>query len=634
MKPTLSQLKCDILVAGGGPAGVSCALAAARCGANVILCQDRPVLGGNASSEVRMHIVGANGMTEGIPLQCEAREGGIVEEVRLNQCVGNPQRSPSMMDLHLYDLCRRESKLFLMLNTTVTDATVTGNRIQSVNAERLSTHDRFVITAAIFVDCSGDGALGYAAGAAYSMGREARTAYSETLAPVEEDRKTLGSTLLFQARRHPTPMPFLPPPWARKVSAESLKHRPCGQPGGDLNLEYGFWWLEWGGELDTIKDNEVIRDELLAALMGVWDFIKNHSELDAENWALEWCGFLPGKRESRRFIGQHRLCEGDLMESRSFPDAIATGGWPIDTHPPGGIDAIEEPPCHQSPLPYLYDIPLRSCIARDLNNLMFAGRNISATHIAFASTRVMATCSSIGQGAGTAAAFAVQNEMEPGSLPSDPQAIHKIQQQLLRDDALILGCKNEDPRDLARQATITASSEQSNSPASTVIDGWTRSLRSLSPNRGSGVIGAPPDRFPDATHRWRSDPAKGMPAWIGFSWSDPVSIDSIELVFDTGMHRLLTLSMADGYTERMIWGKPQPETARDYTIEIKVNGEWNAVHNERNNYQRHRTHRLEAPIQTSDLRIRILNTNGVDHARLFEARFYPPGAGEPFLQRP
>lgn len=631
MKTKLTQLKSDILVAGGGPAGVSCALAAARCGATVILCQDRPVLGGNASSEVRMHIVGANGMSEGIPLQCEAREGGIVEEIRLNQCVQNPQRSPSMMDLGLYDLCRQEPNLTLMLNTTVTDAVVENDRVKSVTAERLSTNDRFEITSNIYVDCTGDGALGYTAGAAFSMGREAQEEFSESLAPLEEDRKTLGSTLLFQARRHPTPMPFTPPTWARKISPEMLKHRPYGQPGGDLNLEFGFWWLEWGGELDTIKDNEIIRDELLAALLGVWDFIKNHSDLDAENWALEWCGFLPGKRESRRFIGQYKLCERDLMQSRTFPDAIATGGWPIDTHPPRGIDAIDEPPCIQTPLPYLFDIPLSSCIARDLDNLMFAGRNISATHIAFASTRVMATCSAIGQGVGTAAALAIRKAMNPATLPADPQMMNAIQQQLLRNDAMLLGCKNEDPRDLAREANITASSEQTDGPASAVINGWTRSLRNPSKNRREGPIGAPPDRFPDAKHRWMSDPAEGLPAWVCFAWDKQVSIGSIELTFDTGMHRLLTLSMADGYTARMRWGKPQPESVSDYAIETKRDGNWIQIHQEQSNYQRHRTHKLTTPVDTSNLRIRILGTNGIDHARLFEVRLYPPEACGPFL---
>jgi len=632
MKRDLTEMKCDLLVAGGGPAGISCALAATRCGASVILCQDRSVLGGNASSEVRMHIVGANGMTEGIPLQCEAREGGIVEEIRLHQCVQNPQRSPSMMDLRLYDLCRQAPNLTLLLNTTVTSATVENDRIQSITAERPSTNDRFEITAQIYADCTGDGALGYAAGAAYSMGRESEEEYSESLAPQTADQKTLGSTLLFQARKHPQPMPFEPPPWARKFSAESLKHRPFGQPGLDLNLEYGFWWLEWGGELDTIKDNETIRDELLAALMGVWDFIKNDSDVDADNWALEWCGFLPGKRESRRLHGLHMLTERDLIQSRAFPDAIATGGWPIDTHPPGGIDAVDEPPCTQIPLPYLYDIPLSSCIASSIQNLMFAGRNISATHIAFASTRVMATCSAIGQGVGTAAAYAIAREKNLHNIPDDPAACFHIRQQLLRDDALLLGCPHEDPRDLAREAEIQASSELPEGPAISVIDGWTRSLRSPSEDRARSPIGAPPNRFPDATHRWMSDPDKGLPAWITLTWDKAVSIGCIELIFDTGMHRLLTLSMADGYTSRMHWGSPQPETISNYTIEADRDGSWKPFLSIKDNYQRRRTHRLDTPVNTSRIRLQISKTNGIDHARLFEIRVYSPESCEPFLR--
>ena len=171
------------------------------------------------------------------------------------------------------------------------------------------------------------------------------------LAPPQGDRYTLGSTLLFQARQHDRPMPFVAPPWARQFKAEDFRLRPFGQPGYDLGLEYGYWWVEWGGCLDTIRDNERIRDELLAIVLGVWNHIKNESGMDASRWALEWVGFVPGKRESRRFVGQHVLCESDLLNSRAFPDAIAYGGWPIDLHPPGGVDAPELPPCAQHPLP-------------------------------------------------------------------------------------------------------------------------------------------------------------------------------------------------------------------------------------------------------------------------------------------
>ncbi|MBL4575124.1 MAG: FAD-dependent oxidoreductase, partial [Opitutaceae bacterium] len=453
------ELTCDILVAGGGPAGVPCALAAARNGANVILCQDRPVLGGNASSEVRMHIVGANGGMEGIPMESEVRESGIIEEIRLEQALHNPQRSPSMMDLTLYDLCRIEPNLTLFLNTTVTEVLTSGKRTTQVIAERQSTEDRFEITAETFIDCTGDGRVGAEAGAAFIHGREGKEVYGESLAPDLSDKKTLGSSLLFMAKRHDNPMPFKAPTWARHVTAEDLKLRPYASAGSDLDLDYGYWWAEWGGCLDTLKDNEEIRDELLSIFFGVWDFVKNRSGVDADNWALEWFGFLPGKRESRRFIGLHTLTEQDLVESKHFDDAIAYGGWPIDIHPPEGVDAPDKPPCEQTWIPYLFSIPLRSCLTKDIENLMFAGRNISASHVAFASTRVMATCAVVGQGVGTVAALASEKKVTPLQICEDSTLMNRVQQTLLKNDAYLIGIKNNDEKDLARSASISASSE-------------------------------------------------------------------------------------------------------------------------------------------------------------------------------
>ncbi|MFH1570222.1 MAG: FAD-dependent oxidoreductase, partial [Gemmatimonadota bacterium] len=269
-------LDCDVLVAGGGPAGVPCALAAARCGARVGLCQDRSVLGGNASSEVRMHIVGADASgSRGQALATEAREGGIIEEIRLDTAVRNPQRSAAMLDLILYEKCRAEPNLTLLLNTAVTGVEMAGSRIAAARAERQSTEDAFRITARAFVDCTGDGRLGAEAGAPFRHGREGRDEFGEERALPRADGKTLGSSILMVARRHDRPMPFTAPPWARKLTEADLRLRPHATAGVDRGLEYGYWWAEWGGQLDTIKDNETIRDELLAIVLGIWDHIKN-----------------------------------------------------------------------------------------------------------------------------------------------------------------------------------------------------------------------------------------------------------------------------------------------------------------------------------------------------------------------
>ena len=637
------RLECELLVAGGGMAGVCCALAAARLGTRVILVQDRPVLGGNASSEIRMHIVGATGLHAGLPLVLEPREGGLIEEIRLELAVRNPQRSAAMFDLIVYELCRAEPNLAVLLNTTVVAARVVDGCITDVTAERPSTEDRFIIGARALADCTGDGRLALEAGAPFMRGREAASTHGEKLAPATADEQTLGSTILFQAKKHDRPMPYVPPPWVRRFQPADFKYRPFGKGGSDLGLEYGYWWIEWGGTLDTIKDNERIRDELLAISLGVWNHIKNESGLDAAHWALDWIGFLPGKRESRRFLGQHVLSEGDLFASRVFPDAIAFGGWPIDTHPPGGVDAPDEAPCTQHHLPCLYNIPLRSCLAGSLRNLYFAGRNLSATHIAFASTRVMATCAAVGQGVGTAAALALKAAVEPAAIPNSPGLLRQIQQRLLRDDAYLVGVGREDPDDLALLATVSASSAQPGAEGSLVLSAQTRAvhgpavsapadtgnqwasiLQELETGKAHALYtSAPADRALPGTHRWMSDPAAGLPATLELRWAASVVAQEIQLIFDTGLHRFLTLSQADGYTARMMWGRPQPETVRDYRIEAEVAGEWRTLHTEAGNYQRRRVHRFAAPISgVTAIRIVVTATNGLDHARICEVRVY------------
>ncbi len=609
MPVTEQTLECDLLVAGGGIAGVCCALAAARLGARIILCQDRSVLGGNASSEVRMHIVGATGLSGGEELQNELREGGIIEELRLDLAVQNPHRSPALMDLLLYDKCRREPNLTLLLNTTVVSAVVKDGLIREVRAERPSTEDAFIIRAKTFVDCTGDGRLGIEAGAPFMRGRESKAQFGESLAQDEADAKTLGSSIMFQARKHDRAMPFEAPPWARRFTADDFKLRPYGESGFDLGLEYGYWWIEWGGCLDTLKDNERIRDELIAITLGVWDFVKNHSEIDASHWALEWIGFVPGKRESRRFIGQHILTEGDLLTSRAFPDAIAYGGWPIDTHPPEGVDAPEIPPCTQHHLPFIYDIPLRCCVSTGPRNLMFAGRNISASHIAFASTRVMATCAVVGQGVGTAAALALRQNALPADIAADSGLMHAIQQKLLKDDCYLIDAQNGDERDLVRHAAqITASSSQAGAEPGNVRSGHARMVACV-----------PPERIQHGLHRWMSVEA---PAWLEIRWHEPVTLREVVLIFDTGLHRLLTLSQADGYTQKMLWGRPQPETVRDYTLNIETADGWQELVKVEGNYQRRRSHILEQTESATALRIQVTATNGLGHARIVKVRAY------------
>ncbi|HNQ88813.1 MAG TPA: FAD-dependent oxidoreductase [Verrucomicrobiota bacterium] len=588
------DLETDVLVAGGGMAGVCAALAAARHGARVLLVQDRAQLGGNASSEIRMHIVGADchGARPGW------REGGLIEELRLDDAVRNPQRSFSLWDLLLYDKVLRESNITLLLDTTLCGAEVRQGRIERAIARCDRTEHRYRITASQYLDCTGDSRLALEAGAEFRMGREGRDEFGESLAGASADAQTQGSSLLFTARDHGRPMPFQAPPWARTIRPELLEFRRIS------SWEYGYWWIEWGGQLNSIRDDGRIRHELLAIVLGVWNHIKNSGAYPSSaTWALEWIGFLPGKRESRRILGDYVLTQQDLEGRRGEPpDAIAIGGWPMDDHPPSGFDASSQPPFRSIKLEAPYGIPLRSLYSRSLSNLFMAGRNISASHVAFSSSRVMATCACLGQAAGTAAACCVRHRLTPRQLATDPARVRELQQLLLRDDQTLKGLRNEDPLDLARQARATASGSHEASSPQNVIDGWVRD-----PDNGW-------------KHRWGVR-LESAPVWIQLEWEAALVLRRVQITFDTGFHRELTLSAADAVGRRVIRA-PQPETVRDYDLQADPGtGTWQTLAAVRGNHQRLNRHSFN-PTPVQKLRLLIHATHGDPIARVYEIRAY------------
>ena len=589
----LMEMACDVLVAGGGLAGVCAALAAARNGARVVLVQDRARLGGNSSSEVKMHVVGAN-CHKGRP---GWRESGIIEELRLEDAVRNPQRCFELWDLLLYDKIISEPNISLLLDTAVFAAEMNGSVIGSVLA-RCDTSERiYRIRANVYCDCTGDSRLALEAGAEIRYGRESRAAFGESLAPEVPDEQTMGSSILFTSREHDRPMPFRPPAWARKVTAEHLKFRSTNA------WEYGYWWIEWGGELSTIQDNDRIRFELLSIVMGVWDYIKNSGNHPASaNWALDWVGMLPGRREARRLIGDYTLRQQDLL-SGDFSDAVAIGGWPMDDHPPGGFDRPDLPPANQVRIPRVYDIPLRCLYSRNVSNLIMAGRNISATHVALSSTRVMATCSVIGQAAGTAAALCARARTTPHDFARSAENVRWLQQVLLRDDQTIRDLRNEDRDDLARLASVCASAESPGTPSANVINGVTRDIPGGSINR------------------WSAPQGPGG-AWIELSWPKPQSISCVQITFDSGFARELTLSASDDVNEGIIRG-PQPETVKDYEIQHRpdAGGEFRELVEVRGNHQRLKRHVFQ-PVKTEAIRVHVSATNGDALARIFEIRCY------------
>ena len=480
----VTELSCDFCVVGGGLSGLCAAIAAARGGAKVVLMQDRPVLGGNCSSEIRMWVRGASGRHN--------RETGILSELEEENIYRNPTLNYSLWDSVLYEKVRAEQNITLLLNCTCLSAEAEGGRVRSVTGWQLNTYTFFVVSAPLFADCSGDSVLAPLVGAEYRMGREGNDEYGERIGPAVGDDKTMGMSCLIQARETDRPVPFIAPEWANVYEtdedfdyvARGREMRFYGRAdnyhaAGNVNKltrdhdlatsGTNFWWIEVGGDRDAIHDADLMRDELLKISLGIWDHIKNRGDHHADNWALEWIGFLPGKRESRRYVGDHVLTQNDIESGGHFPDLVAYGGWTMDDHNPAGFySGADQPPSLQFPAPSPYGIPYRCLYSKNIGNLFFAGRNISATHAALSSTRVMATCSLLGQAVGTAAALCVRHAL------ASPRAVYEGHMEELRRELREAGCYlpfsvREIPA-LSRQARLNLTKAQ----REVLFDGWDR----------------------------------------------------------------------------------------------------------------------------------------------------------------
>ncbi len=389
------EYKTDLCIIGGGMAGLCCGIAAARHGIRVVLIHDRPVLGGNASSEIRMWICGSHGK--------DNRETGIIEEIMLENFYQNTALKFPIWDSVLYEKAIAEENLTLLLNSSCLDCTMNGSSIESVKAWQSNAETFHIVRARYFADCSGDSVLSTLSGAKYMYGREAKSDFGETIPPDKADKKTMGMSCLFQIRETDHPVRFTPPKWAYKYESDA------DLPFKDHDRDNNFWWIEVGGEWDCIHDTDRCRDELLKICYGVWDHMKNYGDHGVENWELEWIGFLPGKRESRRYVGKYIVTQNDVESGGRFEDAVAYGGWSMDDHFPQGFYYKDGHPTIYHPAPAPWGLPLRCMISENIENLCFAGRNISVTHAALSSSRVMATCAVLGQALGTAVSYAVRD---------------------------------------------------------------------------------------------------------------------------------------------------------------------------------------------------------------------------------
>jgi hypothetical protein len=571
--------KVDFCVVGGGLAGMCAAIAAARRGIKVALMQDRPVLGGNASSEIRMWICGARGANN--------RETGLIEEIALENRYRNPLQNYSLWDSILYEKVRFEPNITLLLNCScnrlemdepIRPAADTP-RIASVTGWQTTSETWHTVEADLFADCSGDSILAPLTGADFRMGREARREHDEDIEPEQGDAKTMGMSLLIQARETDRPQTFVPPSWAHTYARDAdLPHR-----GHEL-LKTNYWWIEVGGEQHSIHDTEELRDELLKIALGVWDHIKNQDDHGAENWVLDWIGFLPGKRESRRYVGDHVLTQNDVRAEGRFPDLVAYGGWPMDDHHPGGMDWPGEPTVfHPAPSPF--GIPYRCLYSRNIGNLFCAGRNISTTHAALSSTRVMATCATLGQAVGTAAALAVETGLTPRGVYET--RIGDLQQALMQDDCYLPWHARAVPV-LSQAGTLTAS------------QGDPDPLR----NGLDRPIG-------DADNGWTGK----IGSWIQYAWNAPVHVGKLRFAFDSDLNRPEHNMTCRYPLHAEPVGVPQT-MVRAFRIEAQdAHGAWATAARVENNYQR--LVRLDVNVETCALRFVPEATWGSDEVHVF-----------------
>jgi len=574
-------LEAEFVVCGGGLAGVSAAVSAARHGVRTVLIQDRPVLGGNASSEMRMGIVGVHGE--------DFQETGILEELQLDNFFYNPLQRYTLWDDVIASLVRAETNIVLLLNTSVDGVEMAGARIASVRAWNSNAYTRYCVKGRLFADCTGDGILRLS-GARFRRGREFPGEFGETFLQKGGDHRTMGNSILMQLRKTAEHHPFVPPPWAHRFTDADFA--PDTEPPPTSGVykihmkrpypnDNNFWWIEYGGNLDTIADANEIQRELKRIAYGVWAYMKNHPDGRAREYELDWIGSLPGKRESTRFVGPHVLTQADILAGGCFEDVVAYGGWSLDDHHPDafyrkGRISVEYA-CPQG-----FGIPFDCLYSVNVPNLLFAGRDISATHMGLSATRVMATCALLGQAVGTAAGVASRHRCEPAAVRG--KYIAELQATLEDDDVLLPGRRRS-------VSALTASA--------------TGTL-------GMNVLRNGMDRrFAGEDNGLLLSPGQTNVVW---SWSSPQRIGGARLVFDSVLkERGKRMRKLEATTERVTMPAP---LAKAFRLEARVGGVWTTVFSDKTNHRRLRKVRFD-PVTADALRLVVESAWGGDRAHVF-----------------
>ena len=575
------EMEADLVVCGGGLSGVCAAVSAARHGTKVILVQDRPVLGGNASSEMRMGIVGVK--------NDDSQETGILEEMQLRNFYYNPLQRYTLWDDVIYSTVISEKNIKLLLNTSVQDVEMNGENIAAVKCWNSNAYTKYTIRGKMFIDCTGDGILRLS-GAKYRWGRETKTEFNESYVDITNaDAKTMGNSILLQLRKTNEDHPFKAPEWAYHFTENDFNYSNAKStiPGVKFNYKWpfpknnNFWWIEFGGNINTIFDANEIQYELKRIAYGVWEYMKNHPDGRCKNYDLDWIGSLPGKRENVRYVGPHILTQDDVTSGGHFDDVVAYGGWTLDNHDPEafhkkGIISVE------FVAPKLYGIPFDCLYSVNVPNLMFAGRDISTSHMAFSSTRVMATCALLGQAAGTAASIALEKNITPAQLRKNHI---RTLQATLEDDDILLPHRWRQPSALTQSAQIADSLK-------VLRNGIDRRWE----NEDNGIWVKPNEES------------------IVYTWKKPVELNGARIIFDSDLKtRSKRMRKLEATTELAEFPKMM---AKAFKIEARVGGKWQTVYTESENYLRLRKVAFNT-VKADALRIIVTSTWGAPQAHIF-----------------
>ncbi len=392
----IEELAFDVVIVGGGMSGCGAALAARRKGLKVALIQDRPVFGGNASEEIRVHTLGIHGYGNDIlkHIDTETYPNGDAL-AKIDQQKREATMASSGADLFAGHIaCGLEKR---------------GDKIVSVEARNAKTGIITRFSAPTFIDATGDGWLGFWAGAEFRTGREANTEFDEKWekhgdlwSPDEPDQRVMGTSVLWNAEQTTEREVFPEVPWTKPVAKEH-------------SATAGEWYWEYSNnDLDQIEDAEQIRDHALRAIFG--SFANAKEDPKNATWRLKWVSYIGGKRESRRIVGDHIYSMKDAAERREFDDSVVVERRAIDSHyqrkqTGEPVDFLSEALFYKTLGDYF--IPFRSLYSKDISNLMMAGRCFSCTHIGLAGPRVMNTCAQMGIATGYAASLCKEHDTVP-----------------------------------------------------------------------------------------------------------------------------------------------------------------------------------------------------------------------------